>query len=266
MSDSPVNASGNSVMPVLFIGHGNPMNAIEDNPFATAWQDETEWLPKPKAILCISAHWETDGARVSAVAQPKTIHDFYGFPEELYQVDYPAPGSPQLAQRVRELAGTNLVDVDQDRGLDHGTWAVLRRMYPAADIQTLQLSLDRRRPPKSHLDLARKLQPLREEGVLILGSGNMVHNLPLMRWKDRRPYPWAEEFDALAVELILAGEVDKLADYSALGEAARLSIPTNEHYLPLLYVLALRNEHEPVSFFAEGIVLGSVSMRSLRIG
>lgn len=266
MSDSPANASENSAMPVLFIGHGNPMNAIDDNPFATAWQAEAERLPRPQAILCISAHWETDGAKVSATAQPKTIHDFYGFPEELYQVDYPTPGAPQLAQRVFELLDVSQVAKDQDRGLDHGTWAVLRRMYPAADIPTLQLSLDRQRSPKSHLALARQLWPLRKEGVLILGSGNMVHNLPLMRWQDRRPYPWAEEFDTLAARLIEAGEVDTLADYSALGEAARLSIPTNEHYLPLLYALALRNEQEPISFFAEGIVLGSVSMRSLRIG
>jgi 4,5-DOPA dioxygenase extradiol len=253
-----------TMMPVLFVGHGNPMNAIEETPFALSWREEAGRFPLPKAILCVSAHWETDGARVTAMERPRTIHDFYGFPEELYRVQYPAPGSPELAARVRELAGATEVATDESWGLDHGTWSVLRRMYPAADIPVVQLSLDRRRSPREHLALARTLQPLREEGVLVLGSGNLVHNLPLMHWGDDTPYPWAEEFDRLATELILAGKLEKLADYTELGEAARLSIPTNEHYLPLLYALALLQPGEQVEFFAEGIVLGSVSMRSFR--
>jgi 4,5-DOPA dioxygenase extradiol len=197
---------------------------------------------------------------------PRTIHDFSGFPEELYRVEYPAPGSPALAQRVRELIGPEEVTADAAWGLDHGTWAVVRRMYPGADIPVVQLSLDRRRSPRGHVALAQRLGPLREERVLVIGSGNLVHNLPLMRWHDETPYPWAVEFDRLAAELILAGDLERLADYGALGEAARLSIPTNEHYLPLLFALALRQPDEPVSFFAEGIVLGSISMRAVRIG
>ena len=253
-----------TMMPVFFVGHGNPMNAIEETPFAKAWLEEAGRTPRPKAILCVSAHWETDGARVTVMERPRTIHDFYGFPEELYRVQYPAPGSPELAARVRELAGAEEVATDESWGIDHGAWSVLRRMYPAADIPVVQLSLDRRRSPREHLALARTLQPLREEGVLVLGSGNLVHNLPLMNWGDDKPYPWAGEFDRLATELIMAGELEKLADYGLLGEAARLSIPTNEHYLPLLYALALLKPEETVAFFAEGIVLGSVSMRSFR--
>jgi 4,5-DOPA dioxygenase extradiol len=257
---------GEMVMPVLFVGHGNPMNAIEETSFAAAWREEALRFPRPKAILCVSAHWETNGARVTAMTQPRTIHDFYGFPAELYRVEYPAPGSPELAERVRELAGVKGVAVDVSWGLDHGTWSVVRRMYPAADIPVVQLSLDRTRSPREHVALARRLQPLRSEGVLVLGSGNVVHNLPLIRWGDERPFPWAEEFDRLAAELILAGDLERLTDYAGLGESALLSIPTNEHYLPLLYALALRRPEEPVVFFADGVVLGSISMRSCRIG
>jgi len=266
MSDSGGDMMHRKTLPVLFVGHGSPMNAIEDSPYAAAWREEAEGIPRPAAILSVSAHWETDGARVTSMRHPRTIHDFYGFPEELYRVRYPAPGSPELAERVRELAGGEGVAADESWGLDHGTWAVVRRMYPAADIPVVQLSLDRMRQPAEHVALARKLLPLREEGVLIVGSGNLVHNLPLMRWGEVAPYSWAEEFDNHAARLILAGEVEKLADYPALGEAARLSIPTSEHYLPLLYALVLRLPDEPASFFAEGIALGSVSMRSVRIG
>lgn len=259
-------ANGETMMPVLFIGHGSPLNAIEATPFAAAWREEAGRIPRPKAILCISAHWETDGAGVTAMQRPRTIHDFYGFPEELYRVQYPAPGSPELAERVRELAGAEEVAADKSWGFDHGTWSVVRRMFPAADIPVVQLSLDRMRSPREHVALARTLRPLREEGVLVLGSGNIVHNLPLMRWEDEKPYPWAGEFDRLSAELILAGDLETLTDYAGLGESARLSIPTNEHYLPLLYALALRRPKEPVAFFAQGIVLGSVSMRSFFIG
>lgn len=253
-------------MPVLFVGHGNPMNAIEETPFAAAWQEEAGRIPRPKAILCISAHWETDGARVTAMPRPRTIHDFYGFPEELFRVQYPAPGSPELAARVRALTGGDVVAPDESWGLDHGTWSVVRRMYPAADIPVVQLSLDRGRSPRQHVDLARALLPLRGEGILVLGSGNVVHNLPLVQWGETGPYPWAEEFDRLSTELALDGDLERLCDYRELGEPARLSVPTSEHYLPLLYALALRGPQEPITCFAPGIVLGSISMRSFRIG
>lgn len=255
-------------MPALFIGHGNPINAIEETVYAAAWRAAAASIPRPKSILCISAHWETEGTFVTAMAQPKTIHDFYGFPDALYQVRYPAPGSRSLAERVRSLVSSTAVRLDDGYswGLDHGAWSVLRRMYPAADIPTVQLSLDRSQHPRFHYDLGSELQALRQEGVLIVSSGNIVHNLHLLQWDAREPFPWAVEFDGLAAELILAGEHDRLAAYPALGESARLSIPTNEHYLPLLYVLALQRPGEAVSFFAEGLELGAISMRSVRIG
>jgi 4,5-DOPA dioxygenase extradiol len=256
------------LMPALFIGHGNPMNAIIETVYAAAWRETAASLPRPKAILCISAHWETEGTFVTAMTQPKTIHDFYGFPDELYQVQYPAPGLPELAGRVKSLVTSTAVRLDDGYswGLDHGVWSVLRRMYPEADIPTVQLSLDRTQHPRFHYDLGAELATLRSEGVLIVGSGNIVHNLRLLQWDAREPYPWAVEFDNKSAELILAGEHDRLVAYPVLGEAARLSIPTNEHYLPLLYILALQQPGEPVSFFAEGLPLGSISMRSVRIG
>jgi len=258
----------NPRMPVLFVGHGNPMNAIEETPFVAAWREEAARLPRPRAILCVSAHWETEGTFVTAMPHPRTIHDFYGFPGELYRVSYPAPGSPELAETVRGLVRSTAVRPDDtfSWGLDHGAWSVLRRMYPAADVPVVQLSLDRTLTPRGHYELARELLPLREQGVLIVGSGNLVHNLRMLQWDADRPYPWAAEFDRLATELILAGEHDRLVAYTGLGEAARLAIPTNEHYLPLLYALALQAAGEEARFFAEGIVYGSISMRSLRIG
>ena len=253
-------------MPVLFIGHGNPMNALEETPFAAAWRETAATIPRPQAILSVSAHWETDGTRVTAMASPRTIHDFYGFPQELFQVRYPAPGAPELAHRVVELLGADEVKTDESWGLDHGTWSVLRRMYPEADIPVIQLSLDRKKTPREHVALAKQLLPLRDEGVLIIGSGNIVHNLALIRWHDDTPYPWASQFNALATGLIRAGEMDSLVDYQVLGEMALLSIPTSEHYLPLLYALALRTTEDPVAFFANQVVLGSISMQSVRIG
>ncbi|MDD2539968.1 MAG: 4,5-DOPA dioxygenase extradiol [Desulfuromonadaceae bacterium] len=252
--------------PVLFIGHGSPMNAIEDNLFAAAWRDVALTIPRPKAILSVSAHWETDGSMVTAMKSPRTIHDFYGFPQELFHVEYPAPGAPELANHVVGLFKGNDVTADESWGLDHGTWSVLRRMYPEADIPVLQLSLDRQKSPREHVALAQQLLPLRDEGVLIIGSGNIVHNLPLIRWHDNASYPWAAEFNATATEFIRGGDLDRLTDYAALGEAARLSIPTNEHYLPLLYSLALRTTADPVSVFTDEIVLGSISMQSVMIG
>jgi 4,5-DOPA dioxygenase extradiol len=253
-------------MPVLFIGHGNPMNAIEETPFVAAWRETAATIPRPQAILSVSAHWETDGTRVTVMDSPRTIHDFYGFPPELFQVSYPALGAPELARRVVELLGAEEVKLDESWGLDHGTWSVLRRIYPEADIPVIQLSLDRKKSPREHVALAKKLLPLRDAGVLIIGSGNIVHNLSLLRWHDDTPYPWASEFNALASELIRAGEMDKLADYQLLGEMALLSIPTNEHYLPLLYALSLRTSEDPVAIFANQVVLGSISMQSVKIG
>jgi 4,5-DOPA dioxygenase extradiol len=253
-------------MPVLFIGHGNPMNAIEETPFVAAWRETAATIPRPQAILSISAHWETDGARVTAMASPRTIHDFYGFPQELFQVRYPAPGAPKLAHRVVELLGVEEVKPDESWGLDHGTWSVLRRMYPEADIPVIQLSLDRKKTPREHVALAKKLLPLRDEGVLIIGSGNIVHNLVLIRWHDDTPYQWASEFNALATRLIRACEIDKLVEYHLLGEIALLSIPTSEHYLPLLYSLSLWTSEDPVAIFANQVVLGSISMQSVKIG
>ncbi len=256
------------LMPALFIGHGNPMNAILDTPYSAAWHGVARSIPTPKAILCISAHWETEGSFVTSMEHPKTIHDFYGFPDELYEVQYPAPGSLELAERVRDVVKSTAVRLDDGYswGLDHGAWSVLRRMYPNADIPVVQLSLDRSQHPRFHYELGRELQALRQEGVLIVGSGNIVHNLRLLQWNATEPYPWAAEFDCLAAELILAGEHDRLVAYPGLGEAARLSIPSNEHYLPLLYILALQQPGEAVSLFAEGLLLGSISMRSVRIG
>jgi len=253
-------------MPVLFIGHGNPMNAIEETPFTATWREESVKIPRPKAILSVSAHWETDGTKVTAMKSPRTIHDFYGFPEELFQVRYPASGAPDLADRVVELLGADEVRADESWGLDHGTWSVLRRMYPEADIPVIQLSLDRKKSPREHVEMAKRLHPLRYEGVLVIGSGNIVHNLSLIRWHDDTPYPWAADFNALVTGYIRAGDIDSLADYRSLGEAARLSIPTSEHYLPLLYSLSLRKSEEPVSIFADQVVLGSISMQSVRIG
>lgn len=261
-SDIPV------IMPALFVGHGNLMNAIEETIYAVAWREAATTIPRPKAILCISAHWETEGTFVTAMDQPKTIHDFYGFPDQLFQVQYPAPGSKALAERVSSLCRSTVVRLDDGYswGLDHGASSVLRRMYPEADITTVQLSLDRTQSPRFHYELGRELFALRQEGVLIIGSGNIVHNLRLLQWNAAEPYPWALEFDCMATELIQTGKHDQLVDYKNLGEPARLSIPTSEHYLPLLYILALQQANEPVSFFAEGLPLGSISMRSVRIG
>lgn len=252
-------------MPVLFVGHGNPMNAIEDNAFSRAWTRVGSELPRPRAILSVSAHWESPGTRVTVQERPETIHDFYGFPESLRLQTYPAPGSPALAALVREVAGTAAIGEDTEWGLDHGTWSVLKRMFPMADVPVVQLSLDQAKTPARHFDLARELRPLRDRGILILGSGNIVHNLARIDWAGGA-YDWAEEFDGTVRRLIDAGDDETLVAYDKLGRTARLSIPTNEHYLPLLYALAARDRGEKAVYFAEGVTLGSISMRSLRIG
>ncbi len=252
-------------MPVIFVGHGNPMNAIEDNEFSRAWTKAGKSVPKPRAILCISAHWETEGTFVTAMDRPRTIHDFYGFPQELYEKDYPAPGSARLARLVQESVPRVRISPDLAWGLDHGTWAVLCRMFPKADVPVVQLSLDSSQGPEFHYELGRQLRLFRDKGVLIVGSGNMVHNLGHMSWEDAA-FDWAVEFDERIKRFILAGDHRSIIAYKDQGPAAKLAVPTNEHYLPLLYVLALQDKDEPVSFFAEKVTLGSISMRSLRIG
>lgn len=252
-------------MPALFIGHGSPMNTIEDNEFSRSWQELGRTLPKAKAILCISAHWETMGVAVTASSRPETIHDFYGFPKALFDVQYPAPGDPELAGRIAQLFGSESLQLDADRGLDHGTWSVLQPMYPAAEIPVIQLSLDRTRNAESHYELAKKLRPLREQGVLIIGSGNIVHNLRVFDFHQTQAYDWAATFDLMTKNCILQKDHAALCDYPIFGEMAALSIPTAEHYLPLLYVLALQQDDDNLKFFNEK-VLSSISMRSLQIG
>ena len=252
-------------MPVLFIGHGSPMNAIEDNEFSLAWEETGKLLPRPNAILCVSAHWETMGTQVTAMEKPRTIYDFYGFPAELYQKTYPAPGSPELAHYIEESTSFTPVQADHTWGLDHGTWSVLCRLFPQADIPVIQLSLDRTQAPAFHYALGKELGGLRKRGVLIVGSGNMVHNLRLAVFREVA-FDWAVEFDETLRKLILSGDHTPVINYQQLGQPAQLSIPTNEHYLPLLYALALQQDDEEVRFFAERVTLGSISMRSLWIG
>jgi len=253
------------LMPILFVGHGSPMNAIEDNEFSRLWQDAARELPKPKAILCISAHWETNGKMVTAMEQPRTIHDFYGFPQPLFETMYPAPGSPELARRVIELVSESKIMPDYAWGLDHGTWSVLCRMYPEADIPVVQLSLDRQIEPAEHYDLAKQLVQLRHEDILIVGSGNIVHNLRLMVWQDTA-FDWAVEYDEKVKQWIVAEDHQSIIHYEKYGQPAILSVNSAEHYLPLLYILGLRLPGEPASFFAEKLWGGSLSMRCMRFG
>ena len=254
-----------AIMPALFIGHGTPMNAIEDTEFSRAWAEVARSLPKPAAILCVSAHWETSGTRVTAMERPRTIHDFYGFPPALQQKLYPAPGCPDLARTTQGLVRGAPVALDMDWGLDHGSWAVLCRMFPEAAVPVVQLSLDNSKEPSFHYELARELRGLRKKGVLIIGSGNIVHNLRQIAWEDKA-YDWALEFDARIKELILSGDHKAMIDYARLGRSARLAVPSPEHYLPLLYALGAQDESDAVSFFADKVTLGSMSMRSVRIG
>jgi 4,5-DOPA dioxygenase extradiol len=252
-------------LPVLFVGHGSPMNALEQNSFSQTWEAIGQKLPRPRAILCVSAHWETLGTQVTGMEHPRTIHDFGGFPRKLYEMQYPAPGSPELARLTQSTIQQTLVKLDSNWGLDHGTWSVLARMFPAADIPVVQLSLDHTQPPAYHYALAQELAALRKRGVLVVGSGNIVHNLGLIAFDDKA-YDWAIEFDETIKQLILKHDDEAIVHYEKLGKAAELSIPTNEHYLPLLYTLALRGEQEPVQFFADQLTYGSLSMRSLWIG
>jgi 4,5-DOPA dioxygenase extradiol len=254
-----------AIMPALFIGHGNPMNAIEDNEFSRLWQEAARQIPKPKAILCISAHWETQGTQVTAMEAPRTIHDFYGFPRPLFEKQYPAPGSPELAAKIVELVGESQVMPDHSWGLDHGTWSVLCRMYPEALVPVVQLSLDRTQEAAGHYSLGQQLRQLRFEGVLIVGSGNIVHNLRMVVWEDTA-YDWAVEYDAKVAGWILQHDHDPIIHYEKQGRAAMLSVNSAEHYLPLLYVLGVGGMDETISFFADKLWGGSLSMRCVRIG
>lgn len=254
-----------SVMPVLFVGHGSPMNAIEDNSFHRSWRELGSRLPTPRAVLCISAHWETRGVRVTASERPETIHDFSGFPRALFEVQYPAPGSPELARRTIELLAPEPVAPDTAWGLDHGAWSVLCAMYPEADVPVVQLSLDTARPAAFHYDLAKRLAPLRREGVLILGSGNVVHNLGVYRYGERAPYDWALRWDETVRRALLAGEHQALLAYEDQGPDARRAVPTPEHYFPLLYAAALQGEGEELHLF-NTVVESSLSMTSVVVG
>lgn len=257
-----------ALMPVLFIGHGSPMNALEDNLFSRNWRRLGAVLPRPEAILCVSAHWETRGTRVTAMAEPRTIHDFGGFPAALYQMRYAAPGSPPLAHEIQRRVRSAPVELDEGWGLDHGSWSILHHMFPAADIPVVQLSLDRTLSAAAHYALAKELLPLREQGVLVLGCGNLVHNLRLlaMRTLDTPfAFDWAEQATAIFKRLISERRHRELCEFPALGDAVQLAVPTPEHFLPLLYTLALQQPNETVLFFNDLHVGGSLSMTSLAI-
>lgn len=248
-------------MPVLFVGHGNPMNAVEDNNYTAIWKEIGTKLPPPKAIVCMSAHWLTEGSFITSTLRPEIIYDFYGFPEKLYHVPYPAMGEPQIASKIHSLDPR--IDIDRNWGLDHGTWSFLIHMFPKANVPVLQLSIDYYSPPTNQFELMVKLRKLRNDGILFIGSGNIVHNLA-MASNDVPPYEWATEFEKQSQELIAKGDTKALIDYRKLGTAANMSIPTDDHYRPMLNTLALRYSGESPEFFNAGIDLASVSMLSFK--
>lgn len=256
-------------MPVLFLGHGSPMNAIEENEFVASFRALGKTLTPPQAILCISAHWETKGTYVTAMPNPKTIHDFGGFPQSLFNVQYPAPGSPELAKQTKALITTTEVGLDDKWGLDHGSWSVVKHLYPHADVPIIQMSIDYSQPPQYHYDLARQIVSLRQKGVLIIGSGNMIHNLGLVAWNKLSgtpyAYDWAIEANEKMKSYILNGDHKSLIDFRNQGKAFELSIPTPEHYLPLLYALALQEKDEKITLFNDQPIGGSLSMTSVKI-
>ncbi|WP_165226819.1 4,5-DOPA dioxygenase extradiol [Aquisphaera insulae] len=255
-------------LPAYFIGHGNPMNALQDNAWTEGWAKIGRQTPRPRAILAISAHWFVTGTGVTISTAPRTIHDFGGFPRDLYHVQYPAPGDPDLARRVAAMLAPLPVVLDESWGLDHGTWSILTHTYPKADVPVVQLSIDATRPASFHLEVGQRLAPLRGERILILGSGNLVHNLRAYAWGEATagPYDWAARFEEEARKVIVAGEFDPLVHYDRLGRDAMLSIPTPEHFLPLLYVLGTRQAGEAASFPIEGVDGGSISMLSVQVG
>ena len=253
-------------MPGFFFGHGNPMNALLSNTWTEGWRAIGRAMPRPRAIVCVSAHWYLPGTRVTTMAQPRTIHDFGGFPRPLYEIRYPAPGDPALFTRIRELIADAAPDTEW--GLDHGTWSVLVHVFPDADIPVVQLSIDETQPASFHYDLGRRLAPLRDEGVLVMGSGNLVHNLHTYAWgkHDPEPFDWAVRFEAMARDQIVRGEHAPLVGYEQLGRDAQLSAPTPDHYLPLLYILGTQQPDDTVRFPVEGVDGGSISMLTVQIG
>jgi len=257
-----------TLMPAIFIGHGNPMITLSKNAYTDAWEEIGRLIPRPKAVLAVSAHWYITGSAVTTSTAPSTIHDFGGFPRELHEVQYPAPGCPELARHVKGLLSPLSVELDNNWGLDHGTWAVLRHLFPKADIPVVQLSIDRTKPPVFHYELAKRLVSLREEGVLVVGSGNIVHNLHAYAWGNNsaQPYDWAERFEKHMREFIRKGDDVNVIAYEKLGEDAGLSVPSPDHFLPLLYILGLRTENENISFPVEGFDGRSMSMLSVQIG
>ena len=255
-------------MPALFVGHGNPMNAIDRNEYTRGWERMAAELPRPRAILSMSAHWYTPGARVTADERPRTIHDFGGFPRKLYEVSYPAPGSPELARRVRDLLAPTTVALDERWGLDHGTWSVLVHVFPRADVPVVQLGIDETLSAQEHFELASRLRPLRDEGVLVLGSGDVVHNLHTYAWGHHpvQPYEWAVRFEFRIRELLDAHDFASIVAYEQMGPDAALAAPTPDHFLPLLYVIAQAEQDEPIAYPVEGFDGGSVSMLAVMIG
>ncbi|WP_313215038.1 4,5-DOPA dioxygenase extradiol [Soonwooa sp.] len=255
-------------MPVLFLGHGSPMNAIEDNVFVQGFRNISKEIPTPNAILCVSAHWFTEGTFVTAMQHPKTIHDFYGFPKELFDVEYPAPGSPELAHKTVELLSP-FVEEDHNWGLDHGAWSVIRHMYPEANIPVIQLSIDYTKPPQYHFELAQKLNKLREKGILIIGSGNIVHNLRMIDWQNINTlgsgWDWAIEAREKTNHWLMDCDFQKLIDYQKQGKALQMAVPTPDHYLPLIYTLGLKNRSENLSLFNDALIGGSLSMTSVLV-
>ena len=256
-------------MPAIFLGHGNPMNALAKNAYTEGWRAIGEAIARPKAILAVSAHWYMPGVAVTAMPRPRTIHDFGGFPRALYEYRYPAPGDSTLAARVQELLSPVEVALDHESwGLDHGTWAVLCHLFPRADVPVVQLRIDETQPAAFHYEMGQRLRPLRDEGVLLVGSGDIVHNLHAYAWGGHpaQPHDWAQRFERRARGLIESGDHLPLIDYESLGKDALLSVPTPEHYLPLLYVLGASGKDERVSFPVEGIDGGSVSMLAVQVG
>jgi 4,5-DOPA dioxygenase extradiol len=257
-------------MPVLFLGHGSPMNAFEDNQFVQGFRKAAAEIPKPNAILCISAHWLTDGTKVTAMDLPRTVHDFGGFPQALFDVQYPAPGSPDLARETAELLSPVLTEEDHQWGLDHGAWSVIRHMYPEADIPVIQMSIDYTKPPQYHFDLAKRLNKLRDKGILIIGSGNIVHNLRLIDWRNINTvgagWDWAIEAREKTNQWLLDGNFRKIIDYHKQGTSLQHAVPSPDHYLPLLYSLGLKDQAESLDLFNDELIGGSLSMTSVRIG
>ncbi|MNE19529.1 LigB family dioxygenase [compost metagenome] len=261
--------SNTDKMPVLFLGHGSPMNAIEENQFVAGFRDLAKTLPQPNAILCVSAHWFTKGTKVTSMEMPRTIHDFGGFPQALFDVQYPAKGSPELAVETKKILDPVMVELDEHWGLDHGAWSVIKHLYPNADVPVIQLSIDYTKSGQYHFELAQKLQALRYKGVLIIGSGNIIHNLRMVDFrnfdKDNYGYDWAIEARETINNYLLEGNFQPLIDFEKLNKAVQLAVPTPEHYLPLLYTLGLKDKRDNLSLFNDKLLAGSLSMTSVKM-